>query len=121
MIFEEDSPAPIDDEWRLSARVENFGKGPAILEGGIVLPFGQDPSTGPSPIWKNEVPFRAGESRNQGFGGLLDEPATGESLTLFIYYRSASGAKYATQHRLRVGKRNDVSRLDVTRMPLSTL
>lgn len=111
-VFEGDSEVPVDAEWTVGMKVENVGRGPAILFGAIA--FSDDSGEEPDDRWATELPIKAGEVIELSVRTTV-EPDPGRKLMLILRYRSASGASYVTRHRVRVQKGGRTSRLDIRR------
>jgi hypothetical protein len=105
--FEGGSSEPTGDEWVLYAKLENFGKGPAVFDGMSL----RDPSGNElaAQSWTTDSILKEGESLDVGIP--ISEPAhEGTILKLRTYYRSASGVRYQTTHGLEVAKHDRVHR-----------
>lgn len=111
-VFEGDSEEPVDAEWTVGIKVENVGRGPAILFGAIAI--GDDTEQEPQERWGAELAFKPGETKDLSVRTTVD-PDPGGTLRLILRYRSASGASYLTRHRIRVLKGGRTARLDIRR------
>lgn len=111
-VFEGDSEEPVDAEWTVGMKVENVGRGPAILFGAIAISDGAEGE--PDGLWAAEVPFKPEEARELSVRTTVD-PNPGQTLRLILRYRSASGQSYVTRHRIRIGTRGNTARLDIRR------
>jgi hypothetical protein len=111
-VFEGDSEEPVDAEWTVGMKVENVGRGPAILFGAIAIPDSAEDE--PNGLWAAEVPFKPGQARELAVRTTVDlDP--GHTLRLILRYRSASGQSYVTRHRIRIGTGGRTARLDIRR------
>jgi hypothetical protein len=111
-VFEGDSEEPVDAEWTIGMRIENIGRGPAILFGAITV--GDDAEMTPTDKWGTELPLKAEETMELSVRTTV-EPDPGRKLLLVLRYRSASGTAYVTRHRIRILKGGGTARLDVRR------
>lgn len=110
----EDGPEPVDFEWTLFVDLTNLGSGPAIFDGMSLLDEHGEELV--KQDWEVDFLIRA-EDEDQSVGIPLKEepPAKSSDLTLRIFYRSASGNRYATVHQIRVGKPPRAHRLKFRR------
>jgi hypothetical protein len=111
-VFEGDSEEPVDAEWTVGMKVENVGRGPAILFGAIAIPDGVEDE--PDGFWAAELPFKPGQAQELSVRTTVD-PDPGRTLRLILRYRSASGRSYVTRHRVRIGRGGGTARLDIRR------
>jgi hypothetical protein len=111
-IFDRDTGEPVGDpEWRCDAILVNHGRGPAILDGASLRDIHGREFV--DVHWKVESIYLPGEEpRLAGIGLGFNEPAPGGVLTLRLLYRSATGTRYETSHRLEVAPRQRAIRLD---------
>jgi hypothetical protein len=114
-VFEE-GEEPVDFEWALFVELVNLGAGPAILDG---IGLTED-TTGEELVkedWEVDWLIKAGDESPLTTGVPLrkDFPDPGSSLTLKVYYRSASGNRYVTLHQIRVRKPPHAHRLNFRR------
>lgn len=114
--LERGSREPTGDHWILYAKLENFGKGPAIFDGIGLRDANENELADQS--WTTDSILKEGDSIDVGIP--VTHPADeGASLRLRLYYRSASGARYQTIHELEVIAQNHVARRTFQRSPAS--
>jgi hypothetical protein len=100
-------------EWRCDVELVNHGRGPAIFDGASLTDEGGREYVGPG--WKVEGIYLPGEtSRLEGIGLGASKPPKPEGgrLTLRLRYRSASGVRYETSHRMEIASQRRAIRLD---------
>jgi hypothetical protein len=96
-------PHDVPPRWLLKVRLWNIGRGPAIV-GDIRIASEPDGAELVDYQWAQR-PVAAGGKRDSalGFAGPSDDFEDAEgTLTLRVYYRHASGARYMTTSRLEV-------------------
>jgi hypothetical protein len=120
--YDRDTGEPTGDpEWRCDVKLVNHGRGPAILDGASLQNQQGDELVGQG--WKVESILLPGEEPKLVGISLGDndppEPE-GSELILRLLYRSATGIRYATSHRLEIASQLLAIRLDFkqTRMHL---
>lgn len=112
-VFEE-GPEPVDAEWIFSIELTNLGSGPAIFDGVELLDEkGEDQV---KQDWEVDFLIRPkDDAQPVGIPLKGDPPAPSSHLTLRTFYRSASGNRYVTVHRVRVGRQGRAHRLKFRR------
>jgi hypothetical protein len=111
-VFEGDREEPVDAEWRIAMELENVGRGPAVLFGAIAT--SPDAATSSEGLWRVEMVLKPGEVQELSVSTTVD-PTPGQELLVLLYYRSASGIRYVTKHRIRVLKNGRTARIDIRR------
>lgn len=109
-----------DVEWRLSVAVTNLGSGPAILDG-IELRTKNGSGRLLKEGWNIDRPVLA-EEKDFNLGLPLEVDAGGDEFSPFvleIFYRSASGQRYVTDHEMEQIRHLGVRRLKFGRRPVS--
>jgi hypothetical protein len=105
-----------DPDWYLLVKFENPGKGPAIVDQ-ISVRDSEGNELVTTDRYRESI-YRPGESSPDMaivLGNLDELPGVGGRFEVRAYYRSVSGARYVTLHRLEVGERQRVARLDFLR------
>jgi hypothetical protein len=99
-------------EWRCDVTIANYGRGPAIFDGASLKDASGNELVGGA--WKVESIHLLGETELVGIGlGDHDAPAPKDgTLTLKLFYRSATGVRYETSHRLEIRPHGGAVRLD---------
>jgi hypothetical protein len=112
-VYDRDTGEPNGDpEWRCDVNVANHGRGPAIFDGVSLKDEGDRELVGTD--WEVESIHLPGEEELFGVGLGTNEPPKVDSgiLTLRLLYRSATGIRYETSHRLQVASADRAIRLD---------
>lgn len=88
--------------WLCYVALENFGRGPAILDG-LTLETEQEENL-VDDEWKvEEIYLPDSDPKSIGISlGKNEPPEEGKLLVLSLFYRSAAGQHYETTHRLEV-------------------
>jgi hypothetical protein len=112
--FDRDTQEPTGGpEWRCDVYLVNHGRGPAILDGASL--HDEQGHELVASGWKVESIHLPGEDPELvgiGLGG-NDPPRIGDGeLVLRLLYRSATGVRYETSHRLEVASQERAIRLD---------
>jgi hypothetical protein len=103
-------------EWALFAYVQNHGRGPAILDGVSIHDEARQERVPGD--WRVEMFLPPDEPAQLIIAGTWAEnepPEERDELILRLFYRSASGVRYETAHRLRVEQQHGATRLDFHR------
>lgn len=100
--YERGTEEPTGAAWLLYVSLENFGAGPAILDG-----VNLETSTGKNIVdddWKVEEIYAPNvEAKSVGISlGPNEPPNDGEQAALRLLYRSAGGVRYETSHGLEI-------------------
>jgi hypothetical protein len=111
-VFEGDREEPVDAEWTIALKVENVGRGPAVLFGAIATSPGAE--EGSEGRWAVEMVLKPDEMQELSVSTTVD-PNPGRELSVLLFYRSASGIRYVTKHRIRVLKNGRTARMDIRR------
>jgi hypothetical protein len=112
-VYDRDTGEPNGEpEWRCDLNVANHGRGPAIFDGVSLRDAGNQELVGTA--WQVESIHLPGEEELLGVGLGTNEPpeVDGGILTLRLLYRSATGVRYVTSHRLQVASADRAIRLD---------
>jgi hypothetical protein len=95
---------PEDFEWSLSLSLDNLGRGPAIVDG-IELRNKTAATEMTKTHWSWDRAVKAGEKTIHMAVPIRDEPPDrGEEVAVRVLYRSATGARYLTDHVFEVGR-----------------
>lgn len=112
--YDRDTGEPSGDpEWRCDVNLINYGRGPAILDGASLR--NEAGSELVNTAWVVEsihLPEDEPTLVGIGLGDTGDLPVTDAHLTLRLLYRSATGVRYETSHRLLVRAHQRAIRLD---------
>jgi len=119
-VFDRDTHEPVGDpEWRCDVKLTNFGRGPAILDGASLKDEAGAELVGTDWVVESiHLPDEEPELVGIGLGDAGSPPAADARLTLRLLYRSATGVRYATSHRLLVRERQRAIRLDFKQIRL---
>jgi hypothetical protein len=111
---------PTDVKWTLSAELANLGAGPGILEK-IDIRERESGKSVTEGAWEIDEPLEKGARKDVGIPLAGGPPSEGSLLTLDIYYRSASGRPYITNHTIKIGKNQSAKRRTFKRRNLRRL